>query len=190
MIRAFLVWSVCASSLFSQTNFLLQKAALNQVGVTKHYDGRYQRIAYPNGDVDQRTGVCSDVLIRAFRQHGIDLQKLVHEDMQASFGAYPPRWGLRGPDTNIDHRRVPNLMTFFRRAGKEVAITREPGDYRPGDIVAWDLGGGVTHIGIVSEEKVAVSSRRKVIHNIGRGVQVEDILFEYQIIGHYRYFKD
>jgi uncharacterized protein YijF (DUF1287 family) len=121
--------------------------------------------------------------------HGIDLQKLVHEDMVAHFSSYPQRWGLRAPDRNIDHRRVPNLMTFFRHSGKELPITRNPEDYRSGDIVAWDLGRGVTHIGFVSDEK-APGSRRKIIHNIGRGVKVEDILFVYQIIGHYRYFKD
>jgi uncharacterized protein len=189
MKRTFVVLLV-QGQLFCQTNLLLQKAALTQVGVTTQYDGRYQRVAFPNGDVDKRSGVCTDVLIRAFRQHGIDLQKLVHQDMRAHFSAYPQRWGLRGPDTNIDHRRVPNLMTFFRRAGKELPITRNPEDYRPGDIVAWDLGRGVTHIGIVSDERVMLGSRRKIIHNIGRGVQVEDILFEYKIIGHYRYFKD
>jgi uncharacterized protein YijF (DUF1287 family) len=184
-----LVLLILQSSLFAQTNYLLQKAALSQVGVTTHYSGRYVRIPYPNGDVDTKSGACTDVLIRAFRMHGIDLQKLVHEDMVAHFSSYPQRWGLRAPDRNIDHRLVPNLMTFFRHSGKELPITRNPEDYRSGDIVAWDLGRGVTHIGFVSDEK-APGSRRKIIHNIGRGVKVEDILFVYQIIGHYRYFKD
>ena len=190
MRRTLVAWLVCACPLFSQSNFQLQQSALIQVGTTTRYDGRYQRIAYPNGDVDQRSGVCSDVVIRAFRRHNIDLQKLVHDDMTAHFSEYPQRWGLLAPDANIDHRRVPNLMTFFRRAGKQLPITHDPQDYRAGDLVAWDLGGGITHIGIVSEKQAPLSSRRKIIHNIGRGVQVEDILFEYRIIGHYRYFKD
>jgi uncharacterized protein len=182
--------AVLAATASAQTNALLLNAALAQVGVTTSYDSRYIAMTYPAGDVDAKTGVCSDVLIRAFREHGIDLQKLIHEDMRANFSAYPQRWGLKRPDPNIDHRRVPNLMAFFRRQGKEVPISRNAGDYQPGDIVAWDLGKGVTHIGLVANEKIAATARYKIVHNIGRGVQVEDILFAYKIIGHYRYFKD
>jgi uncharacterized protein YijF (DUF1287 family) len=128
------------------------------------------------------------VVIRAFRKVGIDLQKEVHEDMARNFSVYPNRWGLKRPDTNIDHRRVPNLMTYFQRKGKAVAITTNAADYKPGDIVAWDLGGGVTHIGLMSDIQ-GDSGRYQIVHNIGGGTRVEDRLFEWRIIGHYRYFQ-
>jgi uncharacterized protein YijF (DUF1287 family) len=133
--------------------------------------------------------VCADVVIRAVRKAGVDLQKDVLEDMARKFKAYPQRWGLKRPDTNIDHRRVPNLMTFFRRSGKELPISAQAGDYLPGDVVAWDLGGGITHIGIVSEEREARSGRHWMVHNIGRGARLEDVLFSWKVIGHYRYFR-
>lgn len=164
----------------------LVTAARQQIGVTVSYDGRYRTLAYPGGDVEQRTGVCSDVLVRSFRQLGLDLQKAVHEDMTKDFRAYPQNWGLRGPDTNIDHRRVLNLMKFFQRAGKSQPITDRDRDYLPGDIVAWDLGDHVTHIGIVSDKKFIGTPL--IIHNIGAGVREENVLFTYKIIGHYRYF--
>jgi uncharacterized protein len=189
-MKQLIVLLVLQCQLFSETNLLLQRAARTQIGVTTRYDARYKPIPYPNGDVDIQSGVCTDVLIRAFRRHGIDLQRLVHNDMRANFKAYPQRWGLHSPDPNIDHRRVPNLMVYFRRSGKQLLISNKSVDYSPGDIVAWDLGGGVTHIGLVSDEEVPGSGNRKIIHNIGRGVQLEDILFRYRIIGHYRYFKD
>jgi uncharacterized protein len=164
-------------------------SARAQTHVTTSYDPSYVRLAYPGGDVRPETGVCSDVLIRAFRKAGVDLQKDVHEDMVRKFKAYPQRWGLRRPDTNIDHRRVPNLMTFFHRAGKELPITAQAGDYLPGDVVAWDLGGGITHIGIVSDERDTRSGRHWIVHNIGQGARLEDVLFSWKVIGHYRYFR-
>ncbi|MFT3783995.1 MAG: DUF1287 domain-containing protein [Nibricoccus sp.] len=160
-------------------------AARSQIGVTVGYDPAYRTISYPNGDVPKNTGVCSDVVVRALRTTGIDLQKEVHEDMLKAFEAYPKKWGLKRPDSNIDHRRVPNLMCYFARKHirmdekLDVAMT-----YRGGDIVAWDLGGGITHIGIVSDRRTA--SAPLIIHNIGNGAREEDVLFKYKIIGHYR----
>jgi len=153
----------------------LATAAKQQVGVTRVYDPSYVRLRYPGGDVPADRGVCSDVVVRAFRTIGVDLQREVHEDMQRNFAAYPRMWGLSSPDANIDHRRVPNLMTFFKRRQKAVT-----GDFLPGDVVAWRLPGGLYHIGIVTV-------RPLVIHNIGQGAQEEDILFAYDIIGHYRW---
>ena len=163
----------------------LVRAARQQVGVTLGYDPRYQRIAYPGGDVPQETGVCTDVVIRALRVQRIDLQKEVHEDMRANFGAYPRQWGLSRPDRNIDHRRVPNLMTFFKRRGHALPVSREASAYRPGDIVTWDLGRNTPHIGIVSDRKTA-QGEPMIIHNIGAGTREEGGLFAYRITGHYR----
>jgi uncharacterized protein len=161
------------------------QSARNQIGVTLSYDPAYRVIAYPNGDVPLATGVCTDVLTRALREQKIDLQKLVHEDMRGNFTRYPKRWGLKRPDKNIDHRRVPNLMTFLAREKTELPISTRTADYSPGDVVAWNLGGGVTHIGIISDRKIPLGIPL-VIHNIGRGTQEENILFRYTIIGHYR----
>src|SRR5713226_5960940 len=129
---------------------LVIDSAIDQVGKTTGYDPSYQKIEYPNGDVPIETGVCSDVIVRAFRKAGIDLQKDVHEDMKDHFSAYPTRWGLSGPDSNIDHRRVPKLMTYFARKGKSLATTTGSENFWPGDIVTWDLGGGYDHIGMVT----------------------------------------
>ena len=156
-------------------------AAKSQVGKTRYYDGSYRRIAYPNGDVPIERGVCTDVVIRAFRGAGIDLQVLVHEDMKRNFSKYPKTWGLRAPDTNIDHRRVPNLATFFTRKGLAVRDA-----YKPGDLVTWRLSSGVPHIGIVSD--VRRGDRYLMVHNIGAGAQIEDVLHAYEITGHYRWF--
>jgi uncharacterized protein YijF (DUF1287 family) len=164
------------------------EAAIEQTSYTVGYDPAYTKITYPGGDVPRETGVCTDVIIRAFRKVGVDLQKEVHLDMAANFSAYPNKWGLKKPDTNIDHRRVPNLMTFFKRKGKALAITDNPRDYRPGDVVAWDLGGGVLHVGIVTNLPAGDVERLNFIHNIGWGAKLEDILFSWKIIGHYRYF--
>jgi uncharacterized protein YijF (DUF1287 family) len=153
------------------------------------YDPQYTRIGYPNGDVPADRGVCTDVIIRAYRKMGIDLQKEVHEDMIDNFKKYPQRWGNRQPDKNIDHRRVPNLMTFFTRHGTVKKITSNPRDYLPGDIVCWDLGGGITHIGMVSRKRSSDGQRYLIVHNIGAGQVCEDMLFEYTIIGHYAYLK-
>jgi len=154
------------------------------------YDPAYYKIAYPNGDVPADKGVCTDVVIRAYRKLGIDLQKEVHEDMKANFEKYPKNWGLKTTDRNIDHRRVPNLMTFFSRHGETKKISDNPDDYLPGDIVCWNLGGGTTHIGIVVNRKRADGKQYYIVHNIGAGQVLEDCLFSYKIIGHYRYKKD
>lgn len=166
----------------------LVAAARAQVGVTTIYDPAYVRIAYPDGDVSADRGVCADVIVRAFRADGIDLQKLVHDDMTAHFRAYPQTWRLRGPDTNIDHRRVPNLETYFRRHGDALPITAQASDYRAGDVVSWRLPNGLAHIGIVSDRLVAVDSGGPlVIHNIGNGTQEENVLFAWKIVGHFRW---
>ncbi|MCL4524336.1 MAG: DUF1287 domain-containing protein [Acidobacteria bacterium] len=159
-----------------------------QTTYTNIYDPSYKVIRYPNGDLPRERGVCTDVIVRAFREGaGIDLQKEIHEDMLRNFRAYPQRYGLKKPDPNIDHRRVPNLMTYFRRQGKAVAVSTAAEDYRPGDIVAWDLGGGVLHIGIVSDTWSNASGRYEIIHNIGAGAHKEDRLFDWRVIAHYRY---
>ena len=153
------------------------------------YDGKYIPIAYPGGDVPSHIGVCTDVVIRAYRQLGDDLQKLVHEDMTANFLAYPSKriWGLTTTDTNIDHRRVPNLQTFFSRQGKKLAISNEKRDYRPGNLVTWMLPGNLPHIGIVSNKLHPSTGNPMIVHNIGAGPKLEDMLFNYPITGHYRY---
>lgn len=162
-------------------------AAVEQTRHRVVYDGSYVRIAYPGGDVAADRGVCSDVVVRAYRAAGIDLQKLVHEDMLRHFDVYPHRWGLRRPDSNIDHRRVPNLATFFSRFGTTLRVTQSADDYAAGDIVTWDLGGGVPHIGIVTDRHDPRTHRPLVVHNIGSGPQLEDVLFAYRITGHFRY---
>jgi uncharacterized protein len=165
------------------------QAGLEQTKYTRSYDPAYVKIKYPGGDVPLETGVCTDVVIRAFRKVGIDLQKEVHEDMLRNFKAYPKNWGLQRPDTNIDHRRVPNLMVYFQRQGKAVPVTNNREKYLPGDIVTWNLGPGQQHIGIISNHLSANSKNPLVIHNIGSGTKEEDILFNWKIIGHYRYFN-
>ena len=165
------------------------ESADEQLKLTKSYDPSYVVIAYPNGDVPMETGVCTDVVIRAFRSAGVDLQKEVHEDMTANFADYPRKWNLKSPDKNIDHRRVPNLQIFFTRRGKSLPITQNNEDYKPGDVVAWDLDGkGMTHIGLISNLWNETTNRYSIIHNIGGGATVDDKIFDWKIIGHYRYF--
>jgi uncharacterized protein YijF (DUF1287 family) len=186
-----LLFVLTFNSVLGQTTFY-ERLADSALVLTKqkvHYDPTYTRIDYPNGDVPSDKGVCTDVVIRAYRKLGIDLQKEVHEDMQANFDKYPDYWGLTHTDKNIDHRRVPNLMTFFTRHGTVLDKSNNPNDYRPGDIVCWDLGGGVTHIGIVSGIKSTEGQRYLLVHNIGAGQVLEDCLFSFKIIGHYRYGK-
>lgn len=171
----------------------LKKLAAAAVERTHHsvrYVPGYVRLPYPGGDVPADTGVCTDEIIRAYRAVGIDLQKEVHEDMAATFAAYPSRliWKLDHPDSNIDHRRVPNLMVFFSRKGEALTITSHSADYRPGDLVTWDLGNGLTHIGIVVDQKTLLGGRYMVEHNIGAGPKIEDVLFAWKITGHYGYF--
>jgi hypothetical protein len=172
---------------------LLAKLSVAAIERTSHivrYEPAYVRIPYPGGDVPADTGVCTDEIIRSYRALGIDLQKEVHEDMTRNFSAYPNsrRWGLAHTDSNIDHRRVPNLMIFFSRKGESLARSNRAEDYFPGDLVTWDLGGGVPHIGIVVDRKSASSGRFMVVHNIGRGPKMEDVLFQWKITSHYRYY--
>ncbi len=168
----------------------LVAAAIERTHHSVRYVSAYVRIPYPGGDVPSDTGVCTDEIIRSYRAVGIDLQKEVHEDMQQNFAAYPNRrrWLLGHPDANIDHRRVPNLMVFFQRKGASVSITNRAADYAPGDLVTWDLGGGVPHIGIVVDQKDRCSGRYMIVHNIGEGPRMEDVMFHWKITGHYRYF--
>jgi len=177
--------------LFAQEDFY-QKLAGSAYSLTKQwviYDPAYYRIDYPNGDIPANKGVCTDVVIRAYRKVGIDLQKAVHEDMKQHFALYPKLWGLKTTDRNIDHRRVPNLRVFFTRHGKSLKPSADAKDYRPGDIVTWDLGKGVAHIGMVSDKKSLDAKRYKIVHNIGLGQVLEDMLFDFKITGHYRYKK-
>ena len=153
------------------------------------YDGAYLSIAYPNGDVPDNIGVCTDVIIRSYRKLGVDLQKLVHEDMLKNFSLYPSHriWGLKTTDKNIDHRRVPNLQTFFQRHGQELSTSNDSTDYKPGDIVTWMLPGNLPHIGIVIDRVSDSSDNPLIVHNIGRGPNVDDMLFDFKITGHYRF---
>jgi uncharacterized protein len=167
----------------------LADSALTLTRQHVQYDPGYYRIDYPNGDLPSNKGVCTDVVIRTYRKLGIDLQKEVHEDMTANFEKYPKNWGLSHPDKNIDHRRVPNLMIFFSRFGTIKKISADPQDYVTGDIVCWNLGGNVTHVGIVSNKQSSDRQRNLIIHNIGYGQVIEDCLFKFKIIGHYRYKK-
>lgn len=163
-------------------------AAHAQVGVTRLYDPAYRRMAFPGGDVPAERGVCSDVVVRAWRAAGIDLQLEVHRDMRANFAAYPRTWGLARPDPNIDHRRVPNLETWLRRRDYALAISVDPADYRAGDLVSWRLERGQPHIGIVSDLRSADGQRPLIVHNIGFGTRIEDVLFSWPPVGHFRYF--
>ena len=162
--------------------------AIAQAGVTTSYDPSYVALTYPGGDVPEQTGVCSDVVVRAFRKAGIDLQKEIHEDMKAARSDYPTKWGSNSLDANIDHRRVLNLIAYFRRQGKSLPITYTATDYQPGDIVAWDLTSGIDHIGIVTNMLTDSGDRYLIVHNIGAGTRVEDVLFDWTIKGHYRFF--
>ena len=173
---------------WAQTGARIASAARGQVGVTTIYDPAYVQLRYPNGDLPMVRGVCADVIVRAFRGIGVDLQAELHNDMARNFAAYPKKWGLRRPDSNIDHRRVPNLRVFFSRHGTALAVTGLVSDYRPGDLVTWDLSAGVPHIGIVVDQKSNESGRYMVVHNIGAGPRMEDVLFHWKITGHYRYF--
>lgn len=165
----------------------LSQAALERTTHNVRYDGRYRALSYPNGDVPDDTGVCTDVVIRSYRALGIDLQKQVHEDMKAHFGSYPKNWGLKRTDTNIDHRRVPNLQKFFTRKGQSLQVTRNPRDYQTGDLVTWMLPNNLPHIGIVVDRRSRDGRRPLIVHNIGAGPKLEDRLFEFKITGHYRY---
>lgn len=160
----------------------------SQCGRTLYYDPAYYSIDYPNGDLPIEKGVCTDVIIRAFRAANVDFQKLIHEDMKAHFAKYPQNWGLKRPDKNIDHRRVPNIQRYLERHNKQLPISQNGKDYQPGDLVTWKIPGNLDHIGMVVDIPVRGTNRYAVVHNIGSGAQIEDILFEFKITGHYRYF--
>jgi uncharacterized protein YijF (DUF1287 family) len=162
------------------------QAAREQIGKTLRYDPSYRALDYPNGDVPIEVGVCADVVVRALRTgRGIDLQKVVHDDMKLHFSSYPQKWGLSGTDKNIDHRRVPNVQAYFKRAGWDLPVSTRPGDYQPGDLVTCLVPPNLPHIMIVSD-RMNAAKRPLVIHNIGSGAQEEDRLFEFKITGHYR----
>jgi uncharacterized protein YijF (DUF1287 family) len=198
VLIVFSVWSIWSSALPQAPTPVLRQqfakrlvaAAIERTRQSVRYVSAYVRIPYPNGDVPADTGVCTDEIIRSYRAVGVDLQKEVHEDMVRNFAAYPKqkRWRLDHPDPNIDHRRVPNLMVFFQRKGETLPITNRAADYAPGDLVTWNLGGSVPHIGIVVDQKARWSGRCMVVHNIGAGPKMEDVLFNWKITGHYRYF--
>jgi len=187
IIRLLIIFLLIINLAYSQVKDTLSVSALKLTEQEVTYDPGYFSIDYPNGDIPSDKGVCTDVIIRAYRLIGIDMQKDVHEDMKANFDKYPTNWELNKPDKNIDHRRVPNLMTLFERKGIVKPITNNPGDYSPGDIVCWNLGGGVTHIGIVVHKKSDDGLRYLIAHNIGAGQVLEDCLFDFEVIGHYRY---
>jgi uncharacterized protein YijF (DUF1287 family) len=177
----------------SSNQISLQKLAAVAIERTHHavrYDPSYVRIPYPGGDVPENTGVCTDEVIRVYRALGVDLQKQVHEDMVQNFSAYPHKWysPWSRPDSNIDHRRVPNLMVFFLRKGQSLPVSHQIDDYSPGELVTWDLGGNVPHIGIVVDRRGPQTGRYMLVHNIGHGPKMEDVLFNWKITGHYRYF--
>lgn len=192
LILAALAWPGSAAGQDGAgANTLQQRLVAAAVERTRYavvYDGAYRRIAYPDGDVPADRGVCSDVVIRAYRAGlGIDLQQRVHEDMRQAFPHYPRIWGLARPDTNIDHRRVPNLEVFFERHGQSLPVSRDPADYRPGDLVTWRVGGRLPHIGIVTDTRSPDGKRPLIVHNIGRGPKLEDMLFDHPVTGHFRY---
>ena len=166
----------------------LSSVALEQTTKQVSYDGAYTKISYPNGEVPENIGVCTDVVIRAYRKFGIDLQVDVHKDMKIAFDKYPNKWGLSSTDTNIDHRRVPNLEVFFKRKGIELPITNSASDYQPGDIVTWRIWGLTPHIGIVVNKLSEDKQRFLIVHNIGQGPKLEDTLFDFHISGHFRYY--
>lgn len=188
---ASLLWGQTHNPAVTRQDFTkrLVAAAVERTHHSVTYDPGYVAIDYPGGDVPADSGVCSDEVIRVYRVLGIDLQKEVHEDIVKNSSAYPlDRWKQTHPDRSIDHRRVPNLMVFFARNGEDLTVTDQSGDYRPGDLVAWDLGNGHLHIGMVVDQKGLLSRRHMIVHNIGAGPKMEDVLFDWKIIGHYRYF--
>lgn len=165
-------------------------AGIEQTTYTFIYDASYQKLDYPLGDVPADRGACTDVIIRAFRKASVDLQQVVHEDLRDNPAAYPKKWGAGRPDRNIDHRRVPNLMVYFTRRGKSLPVTTNAADYQPGDVVTWEFDNGLTHTGLVTDERAAPKGNYLIVHNIGAGAQLQDVLFAWKITGHYRYFVD
>ena len=184
ILQIFLVafFMILSPILWAFSSEKLVHSAQSQIGKTLYYDPAYTQLAYPMGDVPLIKGVCTDVVIRALRTQGIDLQQLIHDDMRKNFKRYPQKWGLKSPDKNIDHRRVPNIQTYFNRQGYAV----KSNEYLAGDIVTWDLGKGLVHIGIVSNKTTLIDKVPLIIHNIGQGTQENNILYDYKITGHYR----
>jgi uncharacterized protein YijF (DUF1287 family) len=183
---AWLAFPATFASAESASTEALVAAAFEQTKHTLIYDGSYRRIAYPGGDVPADRGVCTDVIVRAYRAIGIDLQQRIHEDMRSNFAAYPKLWGLTKADANIDHRRVPNLQTYLERQHAQLRVTTNANDYRVGDLVTWMLPGNLPHIGIVAMQRSEQENRPLIVHNIGSGPKLEDMLFNYPITGHYR----
>ncbi|WP_282130576.1 DUF1287 domain-containing protein [Pseudoalteromonas aliena] len=179
----------CVNAKAASFNADIVTALLERTTHQVKYDGAYRSIAYPGGDVPDNIGVCTDVIIRAYRQLGVDLQKLVHEDMIKNFTLYPSKriWGLIKPDKNIDHRRVPNLQVYFKRHGDVLSNSNKAQDYKAGDIVTWMLAGNLPHIGMVVNDKAQGTGNSLIVHNIGRGPEKSDVLFDYEITGHYRF---
>ncbi|WP_445457100.1 DUF1287 domain-containing protein [Flavobacterium sp. HNIBRBA15423] len=167
----------------------LSNAAISIIDPEVVYTPSYVGIKYPNGDVPEKTGVCTDVVIRAYRKLGIDLQKEVHEDMKSNFSKYPKTWGLKTTDKNIDHRRVPNLEIFFTRKGEKLAVSQNPNNYKTGEIITWMIGDKLPHIGIITHLKSNDGKRPMIVHNVGGGQVLEDCLFNYTIVGHFRFEK-
>ncbi|PAW11560.1 DUF1287 domain-containing protein [Vibrio sp. V1B] len=190
MGKFIVMWAVLISlPAIAEQSTSLAEAAKERTQYDITYDGSYYQIGYPNGDVASDIGVCTDVIIRSYRKLGVDLQVLVHEDMRDNFSAYPSKriWGLTRTDRNIDHRRVPNLQMFFQRHGVEIPISNDGHNFKPGDIVTWMLPGNLPHIGIVADDLSTDKRRPLIVHNIGGGVVLEDMLFDYPITGHYRF---
>lgn len=169
----------------------LSNAAISIINPSIDYDPAYFSIKYPNGDIPENKGVCTDVIIRCYRKLHIDLQKEVHEDMVSNFSEYPnlKKWGMTKTDTNIDHRRVPNLEVFFERKGTKLPVSEDPKDYKTGELVTWMINGKLPHIGIITNKKSEDGKRNLIVHNVGGGQVLEDCLFEYKIVGHYSYEK-
>lgn len=189
-VSLFLILFLFAAAAAAQSGHFgqnLAEAAFERTKLNIRYDGSYHRLTYPGGDVPAGIGVCTDVVIRSYRALNIDLQLLVHEDMESEFSAYPTIWQNTKPDHNIDHRRVPNLQTFFTRHGVSVHVSLVGSDYLPGDLVTWNLGRNLPHIGIVAKKKSGDGERPLIIHNIGSGPRIQDCLFDFKITGHYRY---
>lgn len=181
---------IVQDSIFENPNSFAEKlsnAAISIIDKDIVYTPDYVSIKYPNGDVPAKTGVCTDVVIRAYRKLGIDLQKEVHEDMKVNFSKYPKTWGLTKTDTNIDHRRVPNLEVFFERKGEKLKVTENASDYKTGELVIWMINGKLPHIGIVTHLKSEDGKRNLIVHNVGDGQVLQDCLFSYEIVGHYKF---
>ena len=184
LILLFIISSFNQQKSFEQK---LSEVAITLIKDKVVYNGTYVSIPYPNGDVPASQGVCTDVIVRAYRKLGIDLQKEVHEDMKSNFSKYPKIWGLKQTDTNIDHRRVPNLETFFTRKGQKLEVTKNPSDYKTGEIVTWMINDKMPHIGILTHLKSRDGKRFLIVHNVGGGQVLEDCLFNYKIVGHYKF---